>query len=110
MIMKESAELFKLLSVDKRIEIIELLKKDPMSVNALADALGITQSAVSQHLRVLKSAGLVKDERKGYWIYYSLNRDTLEKCRERLNRICTCGCLGGHVKIKQMHKGIAKPK
>ncbi|MBI5195606.1 MAG: winged helix-turn-helix transcriptional regulator [Nitrospirae bacterium] len=108
--MKGSAELFKLLSVDKRIEIIELLKKEPISVNALANALGITQSAVSQHLRVLRSAGFVKNERQGYWIYYSLNRDTLEKCRERLNRICTCGCLGGHVKIKQMHKGIAKPK
>lgn len=93
-IMKEAAELFKLLSVDKRIEIIELLKNEPMSVNALAEALKITQSAVSQHLRVLKSAGLVTDERRGYWIFYSLNQDTLEKCRQRLNRICTCGCLG----------------
>lgn len=93
--MKEAAELFKILSVDKRIEIIELLKKEPMSVNALAGALGITQSAVSQHLRVLKGTGLVKDERQGYWIYYSLNRDTLEKCRQRLNRICACGCSGG---------------
>jgi len=64
-----------------------------MSVNALAEALGITQSAVSQHLRVLKGAGLVKDERQGYWIYYSLNKDVLEKYRQRLNRICTCGCL-----------------
>ena len=94
--MKEAAELFKILSVDKRIEIIELLKKKPTNVNALAEVLGITQSAVSQHLRVLKGAGLVKDERQGYWIYYSLNRDTLEKCRQRLNRICTCGCLGQH--------------
>ena len=92
--MKEAAELFKILSVDKRIEIIELLKKEPLSVNVLAKALGITQSAVSQHLRVLKGAGLVSDERRGYWIYYSLNRDTLEKYRQRLNRICTCGCLG----------------
>lgn len=92
--MKESAELFKMLSVDKRIEIVELLKKEPMSVNAIARELGITQSAVSQHLRVLKGAGLVKDERRGYWIYYSLNRDILEKCRQRLNRICTCGCMG----------------
>ncbi|HLE40336.1 MAG TPA: metalloregulator ArsR/SmtB family transcription factor [Nitrospirota bacterium] len=92
--MKEAAELFKLLSVDKRIEIVELLKNEPLSVNALAEALKITQSAVSQHLRVLKSAGLVIDERRGYWIFYSLNRDTLEKCRQRLNRICTCGCLG----------------
>lgn len=93
--MKESAELFKILSVDKRIEIIELLKKEPMSVNAIADVLGISQSAVSQHLRVLRSAGLVRDERKGYWIYYSLNREALEKCRQRLNRICACGCLSG---------------
>lgn len=94
LINKESAELFKILSVDKRIEIIELLKKEPMSVNAMAEALGITQSAVSQHLRVLKAAGMVTDERHGYWIYYSLNRETLEKCRQRLNRICTCGCMG----------------
>ena len=93
--MKEAAELFKILSVDKRIEIIELLKKGDTSVNAMAEALGITQSAVSQHLRVLKAAGLVKDKRQGYWIYYSLNKDVLEKCRRRLNRICTCGCLAG---------------
>lgn len=91
--MKEAAELFKILSADRRIEIIELLKESDMNVNALADSLGVTQSAISQHLRVLKAAGLVKDERKGYWIRYSLNRQALEKCRQRLNRVCTCGCL-----------------
>ncbi|MBI4838357.1 MAG: winged helix-turn-helix transcriptional regulator [Nitrospirae bacterium] len=107
---KESAELFKLLSVDKRIKIIELLKKKPMSVNALADALGITQSAVSQHLRVLKGAGFVKDKRQGYWIYYSLNKDTLGKCRQRLNRICTCGCLGGQVGMVRINKEASKIK
>jgi len=100
--MKEAAELFKILSVDKRIEIIELLKKEPMSVNVLAAALKITQSAVSQHLRVLKSTGLVQDERRGYWIYYSLNRDTLEKCRQRLNRICTCGCSGQQACVEKI--------
>lgn len=92
--MKEAAELFKILSVDKRIEIIELLKREAMSVNAIADALGITQSAVSQHLRVLKGAGLVNDERQGYWIFYSLDKEALEQCRQRLNRICMCGCQG----------------
>ncbi len=102
--MKEAAELFKILSVDKRIEIIELLKKEPMSVNALADTIGITQSAISQHLRVLKAAGLVSDERQGYWIYYSLNKKALEKCRQRLNRICTCGCLDKKISIKRVCK------
>ncbi|MEF9475433.1 MAG: metalloregulator ArsR/SmtB family transcription factor [Candidatus Mariimomonas ferrooxydans] len=108
--MRKAAELFKLLSVDKRIEIIERLKKEAMSVNALTDALGVTQSAVSQHLRVLKASGLVRDERQGYWIYYSLNRDALEKCRERLNRICTCGCLGGQVSTKKIHRASSKAK
>jgi ArsR family transcriptional regulator, arsenate/arsenite/antimonite-responsive transcriptional repressor len=107
---KESADLFKILSVDKRIEIIEMLKKEPMSVNAIADALGITQSAISQHLRVLKGAGLVKDERQGYWVYYSLNKDALEQCRQRLNRICTCGCLGGQLNIVRISKEDSKTK
>ena len=91
--MKSAAELFKILSVDKRIGIIEHLKKGSMNVNSLADFLKISSSAVSQHLRILKTAGLVKDERKGYWIYYSLNKNALEKAKQRLNRVCTCGCL-----------------
>jgi DNA-binding transcriptional ArsR family regulator len=90
--MKKAADLFKILSVDKRIEIIEHLKNDNMNVNALAESLGITPSAVSQHLRILKSAELVTDDRKGYWIHYSLNREALEECKQRLDRICTCGC------------------
>ena len=91
--MKKAAELFKILSVDKRIEIIERLKNGDMNVNSLAESLGITQSAVSQHLRVLKSAGLVTDKRNGYWVNYSLNKEALEESRQRLNRICDCGCL-----------------
>jgi DNA-binding transcriptional ArsR family regulator len=102
--MKKSADLFKILSVDKRIEIIELLKKEPMSVNGLADKLKVTQSAVSQHLRVLKAAGLVIDNRQGYWIYYSLNKNALEKCRQRLNRICTCGCSGAQARANRKKK------
>lgn len=91
--MKDAAELFKILSVDRRIEIIEHLKNGSMNVNSLAEILKVSSSAISQHLRVLKSAGLVSDERKGYFIHYSLNRNALERTRQRLNRICTCGCL-----------------
>ena len=92
--MKQSAELFKVLSVDKRIEILERLKCGPTTVNALAEMLRVTASAVSQHLRVLKAAGLVTNEREGNFIRYSLNQETLEVCRQRLNRVCTCGCMG----------------
>jgi len=90
---KYSSELFKILSVDTRIKIIEMLKaKGPLCVNAIAKSLGVTQSAISQHLKILKSMRLVSPKRKGYWIHYSLDEDVLEDCRQKLNKICTCGC------------------
>jgi len=91
----KQAELFKVLSVDTRIKIIGLLKqKGPLGANEMAETLGITPSAVSQHLKILKHAGLVRNERKGYWIPYDLNTDALEKCGELLSSVCTCGCKG----------------
>ena len=92
--MKVEAESFKVFSVDTRIKIIELLKSGPLAVNSLVEALGISQSAVSQHLRILKQAGMVADERKGYHIYYSLNEDKLDDCQKELIKVCTCGCAG----------------
>ena len=41
----------------------------------------MTQSAVSQHLRVVRAIGLVKGERRGYHIHYFVNQDMLERCR-----------------------------
>jgi DNA-binding transcriptional ArsR family regulator len=60
----KQAELFKILGVDSRIRIIELLKqRGPLGVNEMSKSLGITPSAVSQHLKILKHAGLVRNER-----------------------------------------------
>ena len=91
----KKAELFKVLSVDTRIRIIELLKqKGPLGANEMSEMLGITPSAVSQHLKILKQAGFVRNERKGYWIPYEINPVALEKCGEFLSSVCTCGCKG----------------
>lgn len=108
--MKEAAELFKILAVDTRINIIESLKESPKNVNTLADALGITQSAVSQHLRILKAAGLVRDERQGYWVNYFLNEDKLDTCRERLNKVCTCGCKAESCTLPRRYKPGKAPR
>jgi DNA-binding transcriptional ArsR family regulator len=91
----KQADLFKVLGVDTRIRIIELLKqKGPLGANEMSEMLGITPSAVSQHLKILKHAGLVRNERKGYWIPYEINPAALEKCGEFLSSVCTCGCKG----------------
>jgi DNA-binding transcriptional ArsR family regulator len=87
------AEMFKTLGVENRIRIIDLLKSaGPLGVNELSQALEITPSAVSQHLKILRHAGLVRSERKGYWVPYKVNEEALEQCGELLSEVCTCGC------------------
>ena len=88
-----TVEMLKVLAVETRVKIIELLKSQgPKGSKELAGLLGITPAAVSQHLKLLKHAGLVRRERKGYWIPYSLNEEALERCGQQLAKICTCGC------------------
>src|SRR3990172_3688522 len=90
-----SSEMFKVLAVETRVKIIELLKsKGPLGAKNIAELVGITTAAVSQHLKILRQAGLVRSERKGYWIPYSIDEEALEKCRQVLNEVCTCGCRG----------------
>lgn len=91
----DPSEMFKVLGVETRIKIIELLKsKGPLGAKNIAEVFGITPAAVSQHLKVLRQAGLVRNERKGYWIPYSIDEEALENCRCILNEVCTCGCKG----------------
>ncbi len=106
----KQAELFKVLSVESRIRIIDLLKqKGPLGVNDLSEALGITPSAVSQHLKVLRYAGLVRSERKGYWLPYEIDADALNQCQEILSEVCTCGCKGtGRVREAELEKAKDK--
>ncbi|MCF8216683.1 MAG: metalloregulator ArsR/SmtB family transcription factor [Chlorobium sp.] len=78
--------LFKALSVETRVDMIDLLKHRSLCVNALAKSLGITPAAVSQHLRVLRNADLVIADRKGYFVHYRLNRDALARLRDDADR------------------------
>lgn len=91
----EPSEIFKVLGVETRVKIIELLKSNgPLGVKNISSDLGVTPSAISQHLKILKQAGLVRSERQGYWIPYSINEEAMAQCRKLLTEICTCGCRG----------------
>ncbi len=91
----DPTEMFKALAVETRVKIIELLKSEgPLGAKNIAGQIGVTPAAVSQHLKILKQAGLVRSERKGYWIPYSIDEEALENCGQLLSNICTCGCQG----------------
>ena len=100
------SEMFKVLAVETRVKIIDLLKsRGPLGVKNIAELVGITPAAVSQHLKILRQSGLVRSERKGYWIPYSIDEEALENCRQILNEVCTCGCRGtGKFKEKELNK------
>jgi len=75
------ARIFRLLSVDTRVRMIQLLKRRGLCVNALARSLELTPAAVSQHLRVLRDAGVVTADKRGYFVHYRIDEKTLARWR-----------------------------
>lgn len=73
---------FKALSDKNRRKILNLLKKKDMSVKELLESFEISQASLSHHLDILKRAKLVIDERKGQFVYYSLNISVAEEFLE----------------------------
>lgn len=72
------AELFKVFGDSTRIKILYLLFQSEMCVCDIAQLLGMTQSAISHQLRVLKQMKLVKFRREGKTIFYSLADDHIQ--------------------------------
>lgn len=71
--LEDYANLFKLLSDSTRLTILKLIQHRELCVCELVDILPMSQPAISQHLRKLRDAGLVHEEKRGQWVHYSLN-------------------------------------
>jgi DNA-binding transcriptional ArsR family regulator len=100
---KQLARLLKVLSVGTRVRIVQLLKGRALCVNALAARLDVTQGAVSQHLRVMRDAGLVIDEKRGYFVHYRLDEQTLAAWRKEIDQLLdpTVGARAGAKRTAQ---------
>ena len=72
-------EVFKALSDKTRRKILEMLKQEDRTAGEIADCFNMTKASISHHLSILKQANLVSDERKGQFIYYSLNTSIFEE-------------------------------
>ena len=69
------AELFRAFSDTSRVRLISLLADGEMNVGALAQAVGVSESAVSHHLRGLRQMRLVRPRKDGRQVYYILDDD-----------------------------------
>lgn len=75
------AEILKTLANPRRLEILHRLAEGPCEVGRLAEELGASQPNVSQHLSVLRTAGLVEAERDGREVRYQLtDKDVITAC------------------------------
>lgn len=77
--MNELVMRFKALGDETRFKLFLLLSESNICVKGLAAMLGISESAVSQHLKVLRKAGLVKGEKIGYFVHYAVQKDVLKQ-------------------------------
>jgi len=71
---EKAAQILKLLGDKTRLSMMKLLQTNECCVCELVEIYDASQPSISQHLRKLKDIGLVKEQRKGQWIFYSINQ------------------------------------
>lgn len=81
---KEIAQMGRGLGNENRYRILEVLMRGPRTVGEIAAKTTLAQPAVSQHLKVLKEADLVSDERQGQEVYYAINIAYMAKLLKKL--------------------------
>ncbi len=72
-------KIFKALNDPTRRKILQLLREKDLSAGEIAEHFNMTKPSISHHLDLLKQAGLVSAEKKGQFIYYSLNTTVLDE-------------------------------
>lgn len=78
------ADVLKALGEPTRMKMVALLNNRDLCVCDFVPIFNISQPAVSKHLNRLKTAGLVREARKGQWVFYSLNHERLNEVRAAL--------------------------
>ncbi|HSU88807.1 MAG TPA: metalloregulator ArsR/SmtB family transcription factor, partial [Terriglobia bacterium] len=87
-----------------RRKVFERLRYGPRAVNAIASGLPVSRPAVSQHLKVLKGAGLVEERTEGVRRIYSLRREGLMELREWLDSFWSDALEAFKLEAERSHK------
>ncbi|HHX95292.1 MAG TPA: winged helix-turn-helix transcriptional regulator [Clostridia bacterium] len=74
-----TGQVLKAVADETRMNIIKLLLRHNYCVRALASTLGLTEATVSGHLKILREAGLLVGEKRGYFMHYDVNRSALRE-------------------------------
>jgi ArsR family transcriptional regulator len=109
--MDDLAAILKPLADQTRFRILDMRLSHDLCVGALARSLGVSEPAVSQHLQILRKAGLVKGGKRGYWTHYSVDRKLLNEIGSKLIEIANkppCLNVGCHEAASNVNKNCRK--
>jgi DNA-binding transcriptional ArsR family regulator len=90
---EELEELFKALGNINRLILIYCLastEKKSFSVTEMAEMMGLTQPAASQHLKILKTVNILHSTKQGNYIYYTFNKNALVEHKEKIDSLFCC--------------------
>jgi ArsR family transcriptional regulator, arsenate/arsenite/antimonite-responsive transcriptional repressor len=90
---EELEELFKALANINRLLLIRSLASgeiERISVTEMAEIMGLTQPAASQHLKILKTARILNAKKEGNYIYYTFNKRALLKHKKKVDFLFSC--------------------
>lgn len=85
--MEKLVKVFKALSDETRLNILLLVSKRSVFQKGISKYLGISDSAVSQHIKVLKEANIITGYKEGYYMLYHINEGIFNKCVSFINSI-----------------------
>ncbi len=96
---ENDVKIFKAVSDEKRLAILELLRDGEKCACVLSDIMCIKQSALSYHMKVLCESGIVNARQSGKWTHYSLNESGSKNACNMLKKLTTPN-------IKQTHNNF----
>ena len=85
--LQQISETYKLLGDKSRLQILAMLQQQELCVCDIVEAMDMTQPNVSQHMRKLKSAGIVQERKQGQWVYYSIGSNIEEFLIDALKHV-----------------------
>ncbi len=88
--MKDLVEIFKALSDENRIKILQMLSNGELCACDIQDQFQLTQPTISHHMKVLMQSGLVESEKRGKWMFYFISKEKVDVMCQFIKEI-TCG-------------------
>ena len=85
----DKTKVLKAIADETRMNILTLLLRRNYCVRALANELGLTEATISQHLKVLREAGLLAEEKRGYFMHYDVERPVLNELAKEIEALAS---------------------